>query len=187
MTWAGDSSLPFGGFHQIRMQAALLDHGFAVIAPAADGAAWATNFPNYEGSTDHVFIPALLDALEAGEFGTLDMQRLYATGISSGGYMSSRMAVTYPGRFAALAIQSGSYATCSNVLCAIPADLPDDHPPTLFLHGQNDVAVPIATMRAYDAALKAQGTETKVVIDPAVVHAWLKVAPEEITQWFMDH
>jgi predicted esterase len=92
-----------------------------------------------------------------------------------------------PGRFAALAIQSGSYATCSNVLCAIPADLPDDHPPTLFLHGQNDVAVPIATMRAYDAALKAQGTETKVVIDPAVVHAWLKVAPEEITQWFMDH
>lgn len=186
LTWEGDTSLPFGAIHQIRMQAALLDHGFAVMAPAADGVAWATNFPGYEASTDATFIPALLDAIEIGRFGPVDVDRLYATGMSSGGYMTSRMAVSYPGRFRALAIQSGSYATCSNVLCAIPA-LPTDHPPTLFLHGELDVAVPIATMRMYADALDTMGIETRIVVDPQIVHQWLKVAPEEITTWFLTH
>ena len=89
-------------------------------------------------------------------------------------------------RFRALAINSGSYATCTNVLCSIPP-LPADHPPTLFLHGQNDIAVPVGTMQMYEQALRDMGVETRVIIDPLIVHQWLKVAPEEIPAWFAAH
>jgi poly(3-hydroxybutyrate) depolymerase len=187
MTWSGDSTLPFGGFNQIKLQAMLLDNGFAVVAPSADGVAWATNFPGYETSTDATFIPLLFSEMKKGTFGKLDASRFYATGISSGGYMTSRMAVSYAGTFRALAIESGSYATCSNVLCAIPDPLPADHPPTLFLHGQNDIAVPIGTAQAYEAQLQKQHIETTMLIDPNVGHQWLAIAPEAITCWFRTH
>lgn len=188
-TWKVAASAPFGGYEQGRLQAMLLDHGFIVIAPKAghNGGYWDTNFPAYESSEDAKLIPALLDAIAAQEFGPVDTQRLYATGISSGGYMTSRMAVTYPGEFRALAIESGSYATCSNNACVIPSPLPADHPPTLFLHGQGDVAVPIATMYAYRDQLDKQGIETQTVVDPNAMHRWLTVAPEEITTFFEAH
>ena len=101
LTWAEMApSVPFGGFYQGVLQANLLDHGFTVIAPsAAGGLAWQTNAgAPYETTTDHVFIVALLDAIKAGQFGPSDSTHFYATGISSGGYMTSRMAVSYPDR-----------------------------------------------------------------------------------------
>jgi len=186
LTWAGAADMPFGGFNQLRLQAMLLDNGFAVIAPSTEGTAWATNFPAYELSADHRFIPMLLEAIAAGDFGPIDTEHLHATGISSGGYMTSRMAVTYPGSFRSLAIESGSYATCSNLACAIPADLPGDHPPTLFLHGENDIAVPITTAEAYHGQLEQQGVPTRFVRDPNVGHQWLDVAPEAVTCWFKE-
>jgi poly(3-hydroxybutyrate) depolymerase len=187
VTWSGDATLAYGGLYQIKLQAMLLDNGFVVIAPFADGIAWETNFPGYSVSSDSRFIPELLNAIGEGTFGTVDTTRLYATGISSGGYMTSRMAVSYAGSFRALAIQSGSYATCSNVACIIPSMLPVDHPPTLFLHGRNDLIVPLATARAYKDRLDAQGFETSLIVDPDVGHEWLEVAPEEITCWFLTH
>lgn len=187
VTWTGDASMPFGGLNQVKLQAMLLDHGFMVIAPSADGIAWNTNFPGYDISSDSRFIPLLIEEIEKGTFGPANMERLYATGISSGGYMTSRMAVSYAGTFRALAIESGSYATCSNNACLIPNPLPDDHPPTLFLHGRNDIAVPIGTAQAYKAQLDMQGVETAMVVDETVGHQWLKVAPQEITCWFMTH
>jgi poly(3-hydroxyoctanoate) depolymerase len=187
MTWAGDTTMPFGGFNQVKLQAMLLDNGFAVIAPSANGAAWNTNFPGYETSPDATFIPILIDSVKKGTFGKVNPQRLYATGMSSGGYMTSRMAVSYPGVFRALAINSGSYATCSNVLCAIPDPLPADHPPTLFLHGQLDIAVPVGTAQAYEAQLKKQGIPTEMFIDPNIIHEWLSVSPEAVTCWFRSH
>jgi dipeptidyl aminopeptidase/acylaminoacyl peptidase len=169
--------------------ALLLDNGFVVIQPEATGGMfWTTNSGGaYEASVDAVFIPALLQRIAQGQFGPVDMRRLYATGISSGGYMTSRMAVSYPGRFRALAIESGAYATCLGPLCVIPPTLPADHPPTLFLHGAADMTVPISTARAYDDALVKQGIETRFVEDPQAGHQWLAVAPEEITAWFLEH
>jgi poly(3-hydroxyoctanoate) depolymerase len=187
LTWAGDTTMPFGGFNQVKLQAMLLDNGFVVIAPSADGVAWNTNFPGYETSSDSRFIPILLEEIKRGTFGQVDGAHLYATGISSGGYMTSRMAVSYPGEFGALAISSGSYATCSGSLCTIPDPLPADHPPTLFLHGQNDIVVPIATAQAYEAQLQKQGIETAMRVDPNASHQWLSIAPESITCWFQRH
>jgi poly(3-hydroxybutyrate) depolymerase len=190
---------PFGGYYQVAVVAALIDAGFVVIQPPCNGSWWDGNFPNYDTSSDAAFIPALLAAMGKGTFGPIDMNKLYATGISSGGYMTSRMAVSYPGRFRALAIESASYATCGavgcspggdggdNVLGVIPATLPSNHPPTLFLHGGADPIVPISQSQAYYQELMAQGFDTKFVEDPSAGHQWLSVAPQNVAQWFMSH
>ncbi|MDP2314538.1 MAG: prolyl oligopeptidase family serine peptidase [Pseudomonadota bacterium] len=188
--WEGAEGDVFGGLHQAAVTAALLDAGFAVLAPEAryGGASyWDTNVLPWAhawfASADHRLVLGLLRAIDAGDLGPLDPDRLYATGISSGGYMTSRMAVAYPGRFRALAIASASYATCAGPLCAVPA-LPDDHPPTLFLHGGADSIVPITTMEAYADALAADGVPTERVTDPDEGHAWLAIAPDEVVEWF---
>lgn len=180
----------FGGLHQARLVAELLDAGYVVIAPEAryDGAGfWDTNVVPYDfawdASEDHQLMLELFDAIDRGTLGPIDAARLYATGISSGGYMTSRMAVSYPGRFRALAIQSASYATCGGALCPVPG-LPEDHPPTLFLHGGADLVVPLFTAQAYADALDTQGCRTRVVVDDAAGHEWLSVAPEEIVAFF---
>jgi poly(3-hydroxybutyrate) depolymerase len=182
-------STPFGGYNQVALIANLLDHGFVVVQPEAQGGlAWNTNDgSSYDTSPDAVFMPELLDDITAGTFGSVDSKRLYATGISSGGYMTSRMAVSYAGKFRALAIESASYATCVGPLCAIPSVLPSDHPPTLFLHGDLDTIVPIATAKAYYQALVSNGTETQFIEDPAASHQWIDAAPTAVTDWFLRH
>jgi dienelactone hydrolase len=192
LTWnvAVPVSAPFGGYYQLLVVASLIEQGFTVIQPSAQGGtAWTTNdplYPTYDTSPDGLFIPRLLDAVRGGAFGPVDETRLYATGISSGGYMTSRMAVSYPGQFRALAIESGSYATCVGPLCTIPS-LPADHPPTLFLHGGADTIVPIATARTYYDDLVAAGIQAKFVEDPDAGHQWLSSAPADVADWFAHH
>lgn len=201
-TWnhAIDTAEPFGGFFQVELVEALLDAGFTVIQPAAHyqtgvGYFWDTN-AGWAGSPDQAFIPALIAAIAAGAFGAIDPTHLYATGISSGGYMASRMANDFasspaafdPARpFRAIAIESASFETCAAALCAIPTPLPATHPPTLFLHGLLDPIVPIATAEAYDAALAAQSIPERFVVDPVAGHQWIAAAPAEVVAWFQHH
>ncbi len=190
-TWEAAPDAAFGVYHQLRTVQALLDAGYLVLAPEASGEGstfWNTNIPPYatfwETSPDHALMEAIFAALAAGDFGPVNGDAYYATGISSGGYMTSRMAVSYPGRFVALAIAAASYATCGGATCFVPSTLPADHPPTLFLHGEVDMVVPIGTMERYEARLSAQGFTTRVVRDAGVGHAWLRVAPAEVLAWF---
>ena len=189
-TWNEVSStMLFGGFHQARMQALLLEHGFTVIAPTAvGGLAWQTNsgLP-WDTTSDKAFIDALLEGMRAGTFGPIDLSRVYATGISSGGYMTSRMAVSYPGVFKALVINAGSYATCAGFACILPSTLPAQHPPTRFLHGRADLTVPLFTAENYQQALVAQGFESDLVIDDGAGHEWLPIAPERVLEWVESH
>ncbi len=192
--WDGTTSMPYGGWNQGHVLRALLDLGFAVITPKTrfDGAYyWDTNVVGFSGnwstSDDHHLLLQIFDSIRAGTFGPLSSTRWYATGISSGGYMTSRMALSYPGKFRALAVESASWATCAGALCSIPPPLPADHPPTLLLHGERDDIVPISTMRLYEGALKAQGTEVKVVTDADAGHAWLDASPGEVPAWFVAH
>lgn len=181
-------AVPFGGFQQGRLQAMLLDAGFTVVAPAASGeVAWQTNSTvPFELTGDKQVMDTLLASIKDGQYGPANLARMYATGISSGGYMTSRMAVSYPGVFRALAIQSASYATCVGAACVVPA-LPKDHPPTLFLHGQLDTTVPLYTAQLYHDALQKDGIETKMVVDSLAGHEWLKESPERVTEWFQGH
>jgi dienelactone hydrolase len=181
----------FGALHQTRLVKALLDGGYAVLAPEAhlDGSTyWDTNVPPYSLAwsiaPDHTFMEAIFAAIDAGDFGDLDGDALFATGISSGGFMTSRMAVSYAGRFRALAIHSGSYATCS-ALCLLPS-LPEDHAPTLFMTGADDALVPLSTVLDYEAALR-DITETELVVVEGAGHEWLPGAPTAIPAFFNRH
>ena len=193
ITWIATDDLPFGAFYQTHVVKQLLDHGYAVITPEAKldgGTFWDTNIPpyslNWESSEDHQLMLLIFAGIEDGTFGPLDAGRLFATGISSGGYMTSRMAVSYPGEFRALAIAAGSYATCSGPLCNVP-DLAADHPPTLFLHGEVDLTVPLLTAEAYYDELLASGVDARLVTEPGEGHAWIAASPAEVLAWFDDH
>ena len=180
----------FGTFHLTLTIKELLDHGYAVLAPNAAVAgrtAWQTNVPPaselWSASSDHAFMSAIFDAIGEGKLGALDASRLYAMGISSGGFMTSRMAVSYPGRFRALAINSGGYATCG-LTCSMPTPLPSDHPPTLLLHGAADTTVAPSTMEMYRDELLTEGRTVKTVLDPKAGHEWLAAGPSAIRAWF---
>jgi len=189
---AGDAS---GQFQLARTVKGLLDAGFAVVAPEVLGegtTAWQTNVAPtaffWEGSSDDTLMVGMLDAFDDvdGAFGHVDSDRLYATGISSGGFMTSRMAVSYPGRFRALAIHSGGYATCSAV-CLMPSSLPTDHPPTMFLHGSLDLIVTPAIMTLYRDALVDDGVGVETVLGPDGAHEWLDAAVDDVPAWFLAH
>lgn len=192
LTWFGNPAEPFGAYEQTQVVQRLLDWGFAVLTPEAhlNGVTfWDTNnllIPDYLQSGDHQLMLELFRRIDDGTFGDLDGSRLYATGISSGGYMTSRMALSYPGRFRALAIQSGSWATCAGPICDVPA-IPVGHPPTLFLHGGLDPIVPLYTMDLYHSKLVAAGVATKRVVEPLALHRWIPAAPSEVTAWFVAH
>lgn len=184
----------FGYYNQGMLTKTLLDSGFVVLTPeahAGGATAWDTNIPPmsllWDLSEDHQFMLDIFDAIEGGTFGDIDPSRLYAAGISSGGYMTSRMDLEYREHFAALAIHSASYATCAGPLCVIPDDLSAEHLPTLFLHGSDDDIVPMETAERYVDALSALGVETDVVVEQGAGHAWIDAAPTEITDWFVSH
>lgn len=193
-TWSATQTDVAGAFWQTSTVQALLDAGFAVVAPEVrffGVTFWDTNVPQWSAmwanAPDHRLVAALLAAIDRQDFGALDGSRLYATGISSGGYMTSRMALSYPGRFRALAIHSASWATCGGPVCILPETLPADHPPTLFVHGENDLIVPIDTMRAYDTKLRDSNVETRTVTVSGAGHAWLEQAVVEVPAFFLRH
>lgn len=183
---------PFGAYYQGLTVKQLLEAGFAVVAPQTHligTTFWDTNIPPWplawELSPDHAFMVAIFAAIEGGELGALDPGRLYATGISSGGYMTSRMGISYASRFKALAIVAGSYATCAvGPLCIVPA-LPKNHPPTLFLGGLLDPLVPVWTMDGYRARLLAEGHKTQMIVGPLATHEWIPESPKAVVDWFL--
>lgn len=175
----------FNTLYELKTIEALLNAGYAVIAPETEfGIAWYSNTPGlqYESTSDVPFITNLLAKIRNGDFGPINANKKFAIGFSSGGYNTSRMAVSYPGEFQALIIQSGSYATCLGPICSIPA-LPANHPPTFFLHSVSDLIVPYWTMQLYYNALKAQGITTEISSNYLVGHGWNTDAPEKVLTW----
>lgn len=156
---------------------------YAVIAPEPPQAGiaiefWNTNvvFP-YWASCDYDFFPDLFSEIKSGRYGSssqYDMERRFAFGISSGGYNTSRMAVSFNQRrkwyqscsgwcnedtWKALGIVAASYATCAGPICSVPG-LPSNHPPTKFWHGTADLIVPLFTADAYEDELVSDGVDT---------------------------
>lgn len=190
--FARESGLPFGGFNEIRLIQKLLDSGFAVLAPRAPVSLfWETNTPYahliYKHTNDYKFMRSIFSALEGGEFGPLNPQRMYATGISSGGYHSSRMAIEFPEKFRAIAIHSASYANFSGLLMPPILRSLENHPPTLFVHGTSDIVVPIESAKPYIKKLNRHGVENKMVEVQGEGHGWFENSPADITNWFLQH
>jgi poly(3-hydroxybutyrate) depolymerase len=183
----------FGMYQMTLTIKALLDGGYTVISPDAisNGSTyWQTNIPpyatNWPGCRDDVLMQAIFASMAKGDFGPVDSSHLYAMGISSGGFMTSRMAVSYAGKFRALADCSGSYATCGPT-CVVPTPLPSNHPPIIFLHGDMDNIVPMSAVQPSLDDLNNVGHVTKLVTDPNAGHEWLTAGPTAILAWFAAH
>jgi len=195
-SWRAAQWMPFGAYEQAKGIKGLLDAGFAVITPESHLQGftfWDTNIPPFsfiwELAPDHLFMEAIFEEIRDpnGLFGRLNSTNKFATGISSGGYMTSRMAVSYPGEFVALAVCAGSYATCAGPLCIVPPLLPRDHPPTLFIHGSIDPIVPLFTMELYEEQLASQGIVTKKYIDPLGFHEWIDGSAQVLVDWMVSY
>ncbi|MCX4241704.1 dienelactone hydrolase family protein [Paraliomyxa miuraensis] len=186
----------FGGYYQLKTVQGLLDHGFAVIAPKAlvraGGIYWDTNIPPYdtdwESAPDAELMERLFDEIAAGTLGPLDPGRQYAMGLSSGGYMASRLAVDYPDQMKAVALQSASYAACISTLCSVSAeDIPEDHSPTLLMAGYWDGIVPLYTIEGYEDALVEAGVDVELKVVNNASHQWTSHSPGWVLAWFQTH
>jgi poly(3-hydroxybutyrate) depolymerase len=104
---AGDSAFAatqsdtFGRYQLTLTIKALLNRGYVVVAPDASGGGNGfsqTNIPPYAtswpGCADDMLMQAFLASIASGAFGHVDTTHRYAMGISSGGFMTSRMAVS---------------------------------------------------------------------------------------------
>lgn len=182
----------FGGYHEMQTIRLLLDSGYAVLAPrAAAGSAWFTNtlgpLTPYELTTDFTFLNNVFAAIGQGVFGPLNGARKYAVGISSGGYNTSRMALSWPGQFKALVVHSASWATCAAALCTLPREMPPDHPPTKFIHGLFDTLAPWYAMDRYYDRLLYEGIETSRLTVYYGGHEWFEQSPQAVVDWFGRH
>lgn len=88
--------------------------------------------PDGSDVDEAAFVAALLD--ELGAQVCIDPSRVYATGISAGGYLALMVACALPGRIAAVAVVSGAYQSTG---CAS-----DQAVPVLAFHGLDDIVTP---------------------------------------------
>lgn len=111
---------------------------FAVCFPNGIGRSWRDGrvADEEQPAVDDVkFLDELLDKLLAD--GAVDVRRVYLAGMSSGGMMAQRYALTRPGRVAAIAVIAGSLAKSL-------AEQKDVAPPVpiILFHGTRDSVVP---------------------------------------------
>ena len=111
-------------------------HGFIAVHPAGIGATWNAGLCCGEAMSSNVddvgFVRAMLDELEARL--CVDTTRVYATGLSNGGYMSHRLACELSDRIAAIGPVAGPNAMLS---CS-----PTRAVPVFHFHGTGDRIVP---------------------------------------------
>lgn len=124
--------------------------GFVLVTPDGTGEprAWGS-FASIASATDDVqFTRDLLDALARDL--CLDAKRVYATGLSNGAFMSSRLACVLSDRFAAVAPVAGVYYPTE--ACGTPV-------PLLAFHGTEDPVVPFEAGRIFGLLLYAGARE----------------------------
>ncbi|MEO6084791.1 MAG: hypothetical protein ABIQ18_16940 [Umezawaea sp.] len=113
-------------------------HGYLMVIPAHYSTGW-QGVPGGPGSPDvddPGFIRALLDELKADY--NADPARIYASGMSNGGFFTHLTACRLAGSFAAFAAVSGQLSTGLVSSCSPGRPLP-----ILMIHGDGDPVVPI--------------------------------------------
>jgi polyhydroxybutyrate depolymerase len=118
-------------------------HGFIVAYPEGLDQAWnyVHDIPGYQpGPDDPDFLVKLVSVI--GERYNIDIDRVYVTGISNGGFMAQRMACYAPSQFAAFAsVAAGGYG-------AMPRRCKSYRPVNiLYIQGTEDSLVPWRGLR----------------------------------------
>ena len=129
----GSGGTPEGQLTTSQLTAVADAERFAIVAPQAIDARW--NVPPDAAKADDVrFVGDLLDAVERGL--CIDRRRVYATGFSGGGRMSSQLACDLSERVAAIAAIGGLRFPGP---CAQARSMP-----VLAFHGTADTVNPYA-------------------------------------------
>jgi poly(3-hydroxybutyrate) depolymerase len=151
-TYSADEAVPLmfnfhglGGTAQNQLAGSQLDRvaereNFILVTPQAIDRTWTVSgFPAGNGADDFGFINALIDDMSTNF--NIDANRIYATGMSQGGFLALDLACNFSNRFAAIAPVTGVLTPGLQQTC-----LPERFVPVLQTHGTADSLVP------YDAA-----------------------------------
>lgn len=129
LTQSGQTMMQFSDFSSVA------DTGnFIVCYPDGVGNAWNVGFAGGSTANDVGFLSALIDTLHVRY--NIDLNRVYATGFSNGGFMSYRLACELSDRIAAIAPVSGTMTEGSYNSCQ-----PGRKVPVLHIHGTSDLVV----------------------------------------------
>ncbi len=124
---------------------------FIVVYPDGIGNAWNVGFipqPYFSGVDDVGFTNVLLDTLMARY--TIDEGKVYACGMSNGGYMSYRLACELSNRITAIASVTGLMTDSTAFYCNPPRTVP-----VLQIHGTAD---PIVNYNGFPSSLGVDET-----------------------------
>ncbi len=128
-TQNGQEMMQFSGFNSIA------DTGnFVVVYPDGVANSWNVGFSGGSTADDVGFLSALIDTLHQRY--NIDLNRVYSTGFSNGGFMSYRLACELGNRIAAIAPVSGTMTDVAGSSCT-----PQREMPVLHIHGTNDFVV----------------------------------------------
>lgn len=119
----------------------------------------------------------LLDEVVAGY--RIDPTRIYATGLSMGGFGTWSLAIRYPERFAAIA------PICGGLWMQGVA--PIRHLPVWTFHGETDNTIPIAFTEQIVSGLEALGADVQFTRYPGVGHnCWTRTYDNpELYEWLL--
>jgi predicted peptidase len=128
-------------------------------------------------------IAALDDVLAAYD---VDLRRVYATGISMGGYGTWSVALAQPHRFAAIAPVCGGLDHATGLTIAQAASRLARIPHWVF-HGDADTVIPVAESRTMVEALRTAGAEVRYTEYAGVNHnSWDRAYAEpELMEWML--
>jgi predicted peptidase len=154
------------------------DFPFIIVAPLCDNNEHWDNAP----------LLALVDHVT--KTFPVDEDRIYATGLSMGGYGTWNLGLAYPERFAAIAPMCGGGQMIDSIVTR------NDKPeaflslPVWAFHCQGDPTVPIAeSTRMVDALKKLGCTDIKLTIYPRNEHdCWTEAYQNpELYSWLLSH
>ncbi|MGB3715778.1 MAG: prolyl oligopeptidase family serine peptidase [Candidatus Promineifilaceae bacterium] len=112
---------------------------------------------------------------------SVDLDRVYLTGFSMGGYGTWGLAMAYPQSFAAIApICGGGMVQWVEILKDIPV---------WAFHGADDPTVPVEESQRMVDALRSAGGQAKFTVYPGVGHdSWTETYDNpELYEWFLRH
>lgn len=140
-------------------------HGFLVAYPDGIDLSWAdgrgASVPDRTGVDDVGFLVTLADQL-ATQYG-IDRTNVFATGMSAGGFMSTRLGCERADVFSAIAPVAGTFA--SAFPCA-----PSEPVSVLTVHGNADPVVPFN-----GGPMVGRGGPSDVLAAPALAQLWRDV------------
>ncbi len=122
---------------------------------------------------------ALLDEVEQAH--RVDLDRVYCTGLSMGGFGTWALALRFPNRFAAIAPICGGGQV--HAVCNIK------HVPVWAFHGAKDAVVPLKRSEEMVEALQQCGGNVRLTVYPEAGHdSWTETyAIPELFSWLLSH